>query len=123
MSARALPLLLLAVACSSRPDHDPDAERFSSRGRITEVRSDALVIFHERIPTMRTVTGKLEPMDPMAMVFAATSSTPLSDLTAGDPIRFTFTVDYKKPPPLRLVAIEKLPADTKLDLPAAPPAE
>jgi hypothetical protein len=113
-------ILTLGIACSGKPlEIDPNAERFSARGRITAVRDDAVEIFHERIPKIRTVTGKLEPMEPMVMVFAATSGAPIGDLRAGDAVRFDFTVEYKKPPPpLRLIAIEKLPSGTALDLPA-----
>jgi hypothetical protein len=120
MLARALALSLGLAACSSGPPaHDPGADRISARGRVTEVRSDGLLIFHERIDKMRSVTGKIEPMDPMAMVFTS-GSTSIAGIAAGDLVRFDFTVDYKKPPPLRLVSIEKLPPDTKLELPANP---
>jgi hypothetical protein len=120
MLARAA-LVVTLTACgsgSTTPAHDPGTERFSSRGRVAGVRGDALEIFHERIPKIRTVTGKYEPMDPMIMVFAATPTAPIAGFVAGDAVRFDFTVDYKKPPPLRLVAIEKLPSGTTLDLPA-----
>jgi Cu/Ag efflux protein CusF len=120
MSARALLLVLVLSACGGAADlpaPDPTAERVASRGRVTEVRADALVILHEPIAKMRSVTGKVEPMESMAMVFSATTATPITGFAAGDAVRFEFTVNYKTPSPLRLVTIEKLPAGTALDLP------
>jgi len=114
-------VVLLVGACRSDgaelPSADLAAERFSARGRVTGVHAKALEIHHERIASMRTFDGKLEAMEPMTMVFSATTSASIAGLSVGDPVRFDFTVHYKNPPTLRLIAIEKLPADTPLALP------
>lgn len=111
-----------AGACRSEqlPAADLSAERFSARGRVTAVRATEVEIHHERIASLRTAHGTLEPMDPMTMVFAATRSAPVQGIAVGDIVRVEFTTNYKTRPPLHLVTIEKLPADTPLDLPAQP---
>lgn len=80
------------------------------------VRATEVEIHHERIPSMRTALGKLEPMDPMTMVFAATRDAPVTGLAVGDIVRVEFTTNYKTRPPMHLVLIEKLPATTQLEL-------
>jgi Cu/Ag efflux protein CusF len=110
-----------ASACRSDraalPTADLTAERFSTRGRVMAVRATELEIYHERIESMRSALGKLEPMDPMTMVFAATTNASIEGIAVGDLVRVEFTTNYKTRPPLHLVAIEKLPADTPLELP------
>lgn len=113
-------LLLVAPAgCRSDelPAADLTAERFSARGRVVAVRATEVEIHHERIPSLRTALGKLEPMEPMTMVFAASRNAPVTGLAVGDVVRVEFTTNYKTRPPMHLVAIEKLPAETPLELP------
>lgn len=108
-----------AFACRSDrdlPTADLTAERFTARGRVVAVRATELEIHHERIESIRTALGKLEPMDPMTMVFAATTNAPIQGIEVGDVVRVEFTVNYKTRPPMHLVRIEKLPADTPLAL-------
>jgi Cu/Ag efflux protein CusF len=109
-----------ASACRSEgtplPAADLSAERFSTRGRVMAVRSTELEIHHERIESMRSALGKLEPMDPMTMVFGATTNAPIRGIGVGDIVRIEFTANYRTRPALRLVDIEKLPADTTLVL-------
>lgn len=122
---RWLLVLLLAAtastgACRSElelPAADVDAERFEARGRVVAVRATELDIYHERIPSLRTALGKLEPMEPMTMVFGATTSAPIEGIAVGDLVRVEFTANYKRRPQMRLVSIEKLPPDTQLALP------
>jgi Cu/Ag efflux protein CusF len=111
--------LALVTACGSEslPAADLDAERFTARGRVTAVRSTEVEIHHERIDSIRTALGTLEPMDPMTMVFAATQNARVDGIAVGDIVRVEFTTNYKIRPPLRLVAIDKLPAETRLALP------
>jgi Cu/Ag efflux protein CusF len=110
-----------ASACRSDgaalPTADLTAERFSTRGRVVAVRATELEIHHERIASIRTALGTLEPMEPMTMVFAATTNASIEGIEVGDVVRVDFTATYKTRPPMRLVAIEKLPADTPLALP------
>jgi Cu/Ag efflux protein CusF len=112
--------LLALIACSSTeslPAVDLAAERFTTRGRVTKVHAAQLEIHHERIAQIRTFEGKLEPMEPMTMVFSATANASIDGFAVGDAVKIEFTVSYKQPPPLRLVTIEKLPAGTKLEVP------
>ena len=88
---------------------DLAAERFSARGRVTAVHARELEIDHERIEKIRTFDGKLEPMEPMTMVFSATTNASIAGFAVGDRVRFEFTVHYKEPPTLRLISIEKVP--------------
>lgn len=81
------------------------------------VRATELEIHHERIESIRTALGKLEPMEPMTMVFAATTNAPIQGIAVGDVVRVEFTANYKTRPPMHLVSIEKLPATTPLALP------
>jgi Cu/Ag efflux protein CusF len=110
-----------ATACRSKdgdlPAADLSAERFSARGRVVAVRATELDIHHERIPSIRTALGELEPMEPMTMVFAATTNASIEGIEVGDVVRVDFTTNYKTRPSMRLVAIDKLPADTPLELP------
>ncbi len=112
-------------ACRSEkaalPSADITAERFTTRGRVVAVRATELEIRHERIESMRTALGKLEPMEPMTMVFAATTNASIAGIEVGDVVRIEFTANYRTRPPLHLVKIEKLPKDTPLELEAHTP--
>jgi len=118
-------LLLVAASASSLacrsdrtdlPTADLTAERFTARGRVVAVRATELEIRHERIESIRTALGKLEPMEPMTMVFAATTNAAIQGIEVGDVVRVEFTANYKTRPPMQLVSIAKLPADTPLQL-------
>ena len=98
------------------PTADLTAERFTARGRVVAVRATELEIRHERIESIRSALGKLEPMEPMTMVFAATTNAPIQGIEVGDVVRVEFTANYKTRPPMHLVSIEKLPAETPLAL-------
>lgn len=114
-----LVLLLVASACRSEPALPPAdlaAERFEARGRVVAVRATELDIHHERIASLRTALGKLEPMDPMTMVFGATTNASIQGIAVGDIVRVEFTANYKERPQMRLVSIERLPAATPLRL-------
>jgi Cu/Ag efflux protein CusF len=122
---RKLVVVVLVAMCAGAgcrgeqelPAADLAAERFTARGRVMAVRATELEIHHERIDSIRTALGTLEPMDPMTMVFAATTSAPIKGIEVGDLVRVEFTTNYKTRPPLHLIAIEKLPAGTQLELP------
>src|SRR5690606_37301580 len=93
-------VILLAAASASTfacrsdradlPTADLTAERFTARGRVVAVRATELDIHHERIESMRTALGKLEPMDPMTMTFAATTNASIQGIEAGDVARVEF---------------------------------
>lgn len=125
MWSRWLVTLILGIAvagCSNKADGPAptpaaDQERFAARGKIVKVSDKALDIQHEAIAAVRDFEGKLSPMESMTMQFHATSQVPIAGYAAGDLVAFEFTVHYKEPPTLRLTKLEKLPPDTKLQLP------
>ncbi len=117
MWIRLLVLLVLGCRGPDLPAADLNAERFATRGKIIRIEGPTLDIQHELIPKMRTVDGTLEPMEPMTMVFSATSSAPVDGIAVGDLVKLEFTAHYRTDAVLRLVSIEKLPAETKLELP------
>lgn len=113
-------MLALAAGCGGRdslPAADPSAERFSTRGKVMKIEGHTVDIFHEHMPKIRTVDGTLEEMPPMTMHFSATTQAPLTGIAVGDAVKIEFTTHYRTDAVLRLLSIEKLPADTKLVLP------
>lgn len=121
MLRRCVLALALLTGCGGSPElpaADLTAERFTTRGKVTAIEGNTLNIFHEHIPKMRTVDGTLEEMAPMTMVFSATTAAPVGGIAVGDAVKVEFTTHYGQPHVLRLVSIEKLPAETKLALPA-----
>lgn len=91
-------------------------ERFSGRGRITEISAKSVDIHHERLAAVRGFDGTIEPMESMTMPFAR-SATSFDGLAVGDLVEFEFTVHYGDGPTLRLARIAKLPPGTALQLP------
>lgn len=110
-------VLLFACKGADLPAADLTAERFATRGKVMKIEGHNLDIAHEHIAKMRTVDGTLEPMEPMTMVFSATSAAPASGIAVGDLVKLEFTTHYRTDAVLRLVSIEKLPAETTLELP------
>lgn len=112
-SSLALLVALVAVGCD-RPD------RYHTRGLVQDVgKSDDLLsvaVHHERIDAFRDRDGKTAPMGSMTMVFGAASSQLAPPPVRGDKVAFDFEVRWDERPALRIVRIEKLPADTALRL-------
>jgi len=90
-------------------------ERYTVRGRIERISADSVDIHHERIAAIKGFSGKVAPMDSMTMPFAR-AQTSFAGLAVSDPVAIEFTAHYDASPTLRLTRIEKLPADTALDL-------
>lgn len=111
-------LVVLWIGCrgADLPAADLGAERFATRGKIMKIDGHTLDIQHEHIAKLRTVDGTLEPMEPMTMVFSATSSAPIEGIAVGDLVKLEFTTHYRTDAVLRLVSIEKLPPGTQLEL-------
>lgn len=112
--------LALSLGCGGGkelPAADLTAERFTTRGKVMKIEGHTIDIFHEHMPRILTVDGTHEEMSPMTMHFSATASAPLAGIAVGDAVKIAFTAHYKTDAVLRLVSIEKLPADTKLTLP------
>ena len=117
-------VLLLALAplgCRESgapvPTADLTAERFATRGKVVAIEGTDIEILHEHIAKLRLADGTIGEMPPMAMQFSATDAASIGGLAVGDAVKLEFTTHYRQPPRLRLVAIEKLPAGTKLAIP------
>lgn len=80
-----------------------------------------LMIRHEAIDGFVDRDGKAVGMDPMSMPFPVAEGLSLADLEVGDFIRCTVEVDWQQRSPVKISAIEKLPADTKLTFREARP--
>ena len=107
-------LLLGFVVSCSKPA--PGAQ-YTVNGKIVGVGAkpgDKIDIHHERIADYKSREGKVAGMDSMVMSFAPSASMP--PVAVGDIVRVTFTVHFDSDPGLRIVTIEKLPADTTLVL-------
>ncbi|RMH18177.1 MAG: hypothetical protein D6696_13685 [Acidobacteria bacterium] len=77
---------------------------------------------HEAIDDFRGVGGEIWGMDSMAMPFPLADGVSLEGIEVGDKIRFTLEVDHYRDVPMRVTAVEELPADAELDFrPARPP--
>lgn len=114
-------LAFLQIGCGDSrapvPEADLSAERFATRGKITSIDGNSVEILHEHIAKLRLADGSVGEMPPMAMQFSATTAAPIRGLAVGDAVTIEFTTHYREPPRLRLVAIDKLPAGTKLAIP------
>lgn len=122
--AIALTCVLVSLACDrGASEGAPPAalDRYETRGRIERIASrggaTTLDIQHEAIPAIRGYDGTVRPMKAMSMPFAVGAGVPIDGLAVGTPVAFTFEVDYRADPTLRVIAIRALPADTALDLP------
>lgn len=101
---------------------DENADRYTVRGRIEAVQNPdgenpKLRIWHERVERFKTRTGRVEPMDAMAMDFPVAEGVAIDELAQGEKVRFTFEVRWEGPQRgYQVTSIEALPADTQLDL-------
>lgn len=114
-----LALLVVVAAVVTGCEDKRAVDRYTVAGKIVALPAGdaaAVDIHHERIPTYRTQDGKAKGMDAMQMSFTPVAGVSLAGLAAGDLVRFTFEVHWDAKPYLRLTAIEKLPADTPLQL-------
>ncbi len=125
--------LLLAAACNP-PDPAPGDEAAAAPepaaagARIYEVRGivrrlpdpqrhgGQILIHHEAIEDFVGIDGETTGMEAMSMSFPLAEGLPVADLSPGDPVAFRLEVDWEADLAARIVAIEKLPADTELDL-------
>jgi Cu/Ag efflux protein CusF len=111
-------------AAAPQADAKSAAQEYSVRGTIVGPTADGREwrIRHEAIPTFVGVDGTLEPMDSMTMPFPATDPALFAGLAAGDRVLFRFRVDWEGSPPLAVLAVEKLPPDTRLSFETPEPA-
>ena len=116
----ALGLSLALTACSDAPQpgqEAPQAQRYETRGIVRQLAAppgQELQIHHEAIPTFVNMDGETVGMASMSMPFPVSGTELPTDLQAGDKVRFEFEVSWTGSPPMRLLSLDKLPADTVL---------
>lgn len=74
-----------------------------------------MLIRHEAIPDFEDDQGKVVGMMSMTMPFPVGKDVSLEGLKVGDPIQFTFELDWKAKEPYQITKIEKLARDVKLN--------
>lgn len=113
------PLLPSACAQKSGP-----VDRYDVRAEVMQLPEGPnldLLIRHEAIDGFADRDGKKVGMDPMSMPFPVAEGVSLAGLKVGDVIRCTLEVDWQQRSPVKISALEKLPAGTRLTFRAAHP--
>lgn len=108
-----------APPADAEPATPPD-QTYTVRGEVAGMprEGDALRqirIHHEALPGFVGIEGDVVGMASMTMPFPVANSVDLDDLENGDKVEMTFEVRWEGSPPLQVVELEKLPADTPLD--------
>ncbi len=113
------PFLAMSCAQKSGP-----IQRYQVRAEVMQMPEGPngdLLIRHEAIDGFLDRDGKRMGMDPMSMPFPVAEGLSLAGFAPGDVIRCTLEVDWQQRSPVKIAAIEKLPAGTKLTFRAARP--
>jgi hypothetical protein len=86
--------------------------------------ADARVLIqHEALPQFVDRAGKPAPMASMRMIFGLRPSLQDTRLRVDEKLRFAFDVTWSESPFLLITELTRLPADTSLQLSAAPEHE
>ena len=96
-----------------------DVASYEVRGKVIELptaESRTIQIHHEKIEGFRSQEGKVVGMASMQMPFGVQEKLDLSGIAPGDLVTFRLEMHWGQKPPTRVTAIEKLPADTELEL-------
>lgn len=121
----ALTLGLVAAGCGgSEPAADPAADEppdqtYTLRGEVVGLPEEGdeqrqLRVHHESLPDFVGFEGEVVGMASMTMPFPLADSVELEDVEEGDKVEMTFEVRWESSPPLQVVDLEELPADTQL---------
>lgn len=105
---------------------EASVQRYEARGLVRQLAKppgQELQIHHEEIPTFVNMDGEVVGMGSMAMPFPLGDTELPADLQPGDKVSFEFEVSWTGSPPMRLLSLEKLPADTVLDFEAQDDAQ
>lgn len=103
----------------------PSATVHQVRGVVRQLPTAGGVPFlveHEAIPDFVDIRGTVAPMDSMTMPFALADHGLLEGIAVGDTISFELQVDWQTSPAIVIVAIERLPSGTEIDLGDTKPA-
>ncbi|MEM7626191.1 MAG: copper-binding protein [Planctomycetota bacterium] len=126
--ALAGPVFLAGCSENAQDQAESEAARdilvntYEVRGRVTALpkpddAASALMIHHERIPDFVNNKGEIDPMREMIMSFPVDEGVDLSGVAVGDSVAFDFVVTWGGlESGWVLTEIEKLPAETPLDL-------
>lgn len=95
-------------------------DRYTVRGVVTKLPAESggdksMYIRHAPIPDYKNEHGEVVGMQTMTMPFPVGEGVSLEGVTPGDPVEFTFTVQWKPVGRYEIVSIEKLPAGTEID--------
>lgn len=111
------------VACGRPTPPAPPAANVQQyvgvKGRVSMLPAppaQEFMIHHEPIPGFISKEGVVVGMNEMQMPFPLGEGVSLEGLAVGDPVEFDFTVDWTGPRTFWITRIEKLPADTALNL-------
>jgi Cu/Ag efflux protein CusF len=118
-----LALLVLAGCADKAPG--PPPKSYEVRGMVRQVPeegrpSSQLLIHHEAIPGFVDAEGQSVGMSAMTMPFPVAEPALAAGLAPGDKVLFELVVDWGASPPLAIVRVEKLPAETVLDFTGPP---
>ena len=116
-------VLLLGAGCGEGVQSGRD---YTVRAQVVQAPDPAnpaagLYLYHEAIDNWMSRDGKVDGMDPMAMPFSVAKGVSLAGIRANDKVEVTLQVDWEADPPVGIVALRKLPPDTKLEFRAAKP--
>jgi Cu/Ag efflux protein CusF len=114
---------VLLAGCAAwfgcKKEAEAPAASYAVRGQVKSLPSAAdkeIFIHHEAIPSFRSQEGTEIGMDSMSMPFTVDKALSLEGIAPGDAVRFAFEVRWDARPTTRVVAIEKLPPGTELEL-------
>lgn len=118
------PALLVLAGCADKAPAPPP-KSYEVRGMVRQVPEEGrpgsqLLIHHEAIPGFVDVEGRSVDMDAMTMPFPVAEPALAAGLSPGDKVLFELVVDWGASPPLTIVRVEKLPAETVLDFTGRP---
>jgi len=126
MLCATLALVLCACGESAEEDASPQRVVYETRGRIDalpapESPASELQIYHEEIPSfLHTWPDGQQGMRAMRMPFPLAPGFDIGGYSLGDLVAVTFEVDYDRQSGAimgyRVIELERLPADTQLDI-------
>lgn len=109
----------------AEPAEPPD-QTYTVRGEVADLprRSDGMRqirIRHEPLPDFVGFDGEVVGMASMTMPFPLADAVDVAGVEEGDKVEMTFEVRWEGSPPLRVVALERLPPETQLDFGSGEP--
>lgn len=124
VAAVLLSLGLTAAGCGgAEPEPEAEAEppdqTYTLRGEVVGLPQEReeprqLRVHHEALPEFVGFEGEVVGMASMTMPFPLADPVDLEGIEVGDKVEMTFEVRWEGSPPLRVVELRELPADTEL---------